>query len=704
MRRSRQGGFALVLSLILVTVVSGLCIGFVRLAVDTSRSQTGSVDQMRAFYLAEAGLAEAFHAVRMGRSGRIGSEASAASYGDGLIWVQSAQTPDDRVWLRATATVGGGRAVLGLIVEPDDPPLGFFADEDIVFEAPLLVDGFDSSERTYEAEVDAILASQPPVDPPVGDFFVVDPGSPHYEGQIAANYMAGVMGATELLAVLTDQMTYERYPILIGSMEWLLWPSPRNLEQVLSSSDYNEFLDTAVRMRQALDAGALTSVPGGVVPMTGGEMQVRTAVEPPAPDVETGTVSSDGVSSYSGSTGTTAAADTTDTSPSLDPSAAIRGSLTDTHTDRGGLIGSNGDIAFVGEAANSAIFGSVIPGVDGTVVGLAEGAVSGTTDPRAMAVHLKPVLVPPTVSTVDLDHAGLIPEVVAPGTTGIGTLRVAGGSEVIVRGPATLVIADLLLEGGSTLTLDTRDGAVEIYITGSLDMDPASFVETTGIVASEVSIMAGAVSALDAPPELALDAVSTFRGTVYAPESTVHIGPDFEIFGGVACKRLEIASGAKLHFDDETYNGVLAVPTQDSWRILELPPSTRRPPRNAIAGAAAAPGAGHPPLADAHGLDDVELSIRYTDTNGVAQSYAGPESAFDWDAVASVEAQERAATMAQVDFQTAPGAPSSATSAGEAAAEDGSGSGWGSAADREAMLQAVRDWLAAQDWSAITGG
>ncbi len=70
--RQRRGS-ALVLSLTLVTVIAILGMGFVQLASTEARTQAHSVDQMRAFYLAESGLAEAYNAVRMGRSGQIGS-------------------------------------------------------------------------------------------------------------------------------------------------------------------------------------------------------------------------------------------------------------------------------------------------------------------------------------------------------------------------------------------------------------------------------------------------------------------------------------------------------------------------------------------------------------------------------------------------------------------------------------------------------
>ena len=67
-------GSALVMALIVVMLVSSLGAGFLHLSASVTRRQTDEVEKMRAFYLAEAGLAEAFQAVRMGRSGQVGTE------------------------------------------------------------------------------------------------------------------------------------------------------------------------------------------------------------------------------------------------------------------------------------------------------------------------------------------------------------------------------------------------------------------------------------------------------------------------------------------------------------------------------------------------------------------------------------------------------------------------------------------------------
>ncbi|QDV05912.1 hypothetical protein Poly30_14150 [Planctomycetes bacterium Poly30] len=644
----KRAGFALVLALILVTVVSGLCIGFVQLAAKTSKAQTGSVDQMRAFYLAEAGLAEAFHAVRMGRSGRIASANNAASYGDGLLWVESAETPDRKVWLRATATVGGGRAMLGLIVEPEEPPLGFFADEEIIIESTLLADGFDSTDRSYDEEIAAIAAQllgEPPS--PVAPFVLDD--SVHRPAQIAANRYADVLTPEGLLAVLSKQVTLRDQEV--GDPIWTLKAQPTNPESPLGPVEYLAFLDDLLILKQASDAGALLVDP----------LSAPSAAAGPGP--------------------------TSGTAPGEPPQ----------HTLSGGVLGSNGNITFADATAAVAVFGSLQPGVNGQVTGLDTATISGSTTPRAMQAQVHPVEIPNLGDAVDLTHSSAIPRVVPPGDMRIGTFSAAAGSDVIVRGPARLVVHDLTLEGGSTLTLDTRDGDVELFVTGSILMDPASFVETTGASSKEVSIQAAPEFAGDPGPPLQLDATSRFHGTVYAPGSTVHLGGNFEVFGGVVAQRLEIGAGARLHFDDESYRGVLAVPEQDTWQILDLPAPTERPATGLaslgvqIGGANAAP---HPPLGAAHRLDDVALSIRYLDASGLEQRYAGPESAFDWSDVASIEAQDRMAARMQIVEQAGETAPAD-PSAGQ---ED-----WDWDATFQDQVEDVIDWFANQDPAGATG-
>ena len=150
-RRTRtacERGSALTLALIVVTMVAALGAAFLRVSTAVTQRQSGEVETLQAFYLAEAGLAESFQALRIGRSGQVGSETAPALYGDGLLWVDASDTIDDQVRLESTALCGMGRATLSLVVEPVEVPLGFFSDEDLLVDSVLLVDGFNSDAPT----------------------------------------------------------------------------------------------------------------------------------------------------------------------------------------------------------------------------------------------------------------------------------------------------------------------------------------------------------------------------------------------------------------------------------------------------------------------------------------------------------------------------------------------------------------------------
>ena len=150
---SGRRGSALLIALFTLITVAAVGAMYLQITSATMRRQTAEVQTTRAFYLAEAGLAESFQALRIGRTGQVGSEAAPAVFGNGLLWVDAIETVDSQVRLTSTALVGQGRSSLSLVVEPVEIPLGFFSDEDLVVDEVLLVDGFNSEEATYEEEV-----------------------------------------------------------------------------------------------------------------------------------------------------------------------------------------------------------------------------------------------------------------------------------------------------------------------------------------------------------------------------------------------------------------------------------------------------------------------------------------------------------------------------------------------------------------------
>jgi len=165
-QRSRSGagqrGSALVLSLVAVGTVVVLAASFTQFASAVGNRQTHSVHKKRAFYLAEAGLAESFAAFSCGRSGVVGSEEAPARLGDGLFWVEATELIPGIVRLESTGMVGTGRAVLALVAQRgavDVASLGVFSNGPLALGAGSRVDAYDSSLGSYELQLDKSGAS-----------------------------------------------------------------------------------------------------------------------------------------------------------------------------------------------------------------------------------------------------------------------------------------------------------------------------------------------------------------------------------------------------------------------------------------------------------------------------------------------------------------------------------------------------------------
>lgn len=592
--RARRGS-ALVLALGVVIILSSLGAAFLVVTRTASKRQGSETQHLQAFYLAEAGLAESFQALRIGRSGQVGSEASPAEYGDGLLWVDATATADDQVRLTSTALYGSGRASLALVVEPVDTPLGFFSDEELVVDSVLLVDGFDSGEATYEEEIVALFSLRD---------YALD------------------------LAAIVGRDVVDKY---------LSVDDPRAAQQLAVMAAFDEqqtaeLVSIHPDLHAAYIAGTL--FPESVLAPTFGTGTVVLSPDYVAIDSDAAALDSDPLlvtdSTMEPTSGAVSTSETT-----VSPTA-----LPTEYTDSGGMISSNGSIIFSAASAGQvAIQGDVVPGPDGVVQGLTEGSVTGNTQPRTTLVDLPAVEVPTVAMAAAVRHEDLLPMLVSPGTSGHAGIEVAADAELILRGPATVVIGTLVLEPGAVLTLDTRDGPVELYVTGGMDLQEGSVVTTSSDYPDELTIQVDAIPTGPDGAPVKLDATSQFHGTIYAPETEVHVGTYFEVFGGIVARKLDIGPGARLHFDNTEYEGS-PIPRLVAWRIMEIPASVRNNLGNPYSVLGVAPG--DPlTLSEAHDLASVELNLTYEDASGAERSYAGTEDQFDWSLVAKVLKVER---------------------------------------------------------------
>jgi hypothetical protein len=161
--RARSGarercGSALVACLIAVIGLAALCAGLLQMSGSASREMSVGADDLRALYVAEAGLAEAFYGLRTGKDGNVGSAEVPAKHATGVYWVEAEYLGDGAVALRSTGLCGRGRRSLELTVsvaEQSLASLGFFGGDEVELGADARIDAFDPDAGTYGEQRDS---------------------------------------------------------------------------------------------------------------------------------------------------------------------------------------------------------------------------------------------------------------------------------------------------------------------------------------------------------------------------------------------------------------------------------------------------------------------------------------------------------------------------------------------------------------------
>src|SRR5262245_11795929 len=95
-RRNSREGSALVT--VMVPLLGALVLGyaFFRSTLAEQASAHGDLDERQAFFLAEAGLHEAFASVRQGNSGGVATPDQPAQLGGGVLWVEATDLGNDQ--------------------------------------------------------------------------------------------------------------------------------------------------------------------------------------------------------------------------------------------------------------------------------------------------------------------------------------------------------------------------------------------------------------------------------------------------------------------------------------------------------------------------------------------------------------------------------------------------------------------------------
>jgi hypothetical protein len=163
----------------IVTVLIVLSMAWLQLGLTKNKEHQNSADTKRAFYIAEAGLSEAFAGLVAGRSGNVGGPGLPARFANGLFWVTAREESDGKVSLTSTGMVGSGRVALSMVLENAAETVaskGAFGDQSVTVMGGARIDAFDSRGGGSSAQM--IDPDAPQTGARVGsnqDILVLDP-------------------------------------------------------------------------------------------------------------------------------------------------------------------------------------------------------------------------------------------------------------------------------------------------------------------------------------------------------------------------------------------------------------------------------------------------------------------------------------------------------------------------------------------------
>jgi hypothetical protein len=232
--------------------------------------------------------------------------------------------------------------------------------------------------------------------------------------------------------------------------------------------------------------------------------------------------------------------------------AATNGSGSEAYSSTNGSVGSNGNVEL---DQNAVVFGSLVPGPAGAAVVLGNAKVSGSTTPSDKTVSLPEVSPPTGVSLGDVTVAATGVESLPSGTQVYGDFLLGKNAQLTMTGPATYVFNNFEVGSGSELWIDDSAGPVEIFVQNDFLIQANTLVASLDYEPSDVSFVVLSDNIID--PELVVDldevdfeSNAKMYASILAPNASIEINSNFELFGAIAAKALHLDSNCKIHYDE----------------------------------------------------------------------------------------------------------------------------------------------------------
>ena len=249
--------------------------------------------------------------------------------------------------------------------------------------------------------------------------------------------------------------------------------------------------------------------------------------------------------------------DSYDSSEGTYASQAVNGAGSNAHAHAKGDVGSNGGVDL---DQNSKVWGDAVPGPGAVATVLGNATVTGSTVPLLEPVVLPTLNLPSYPSFGSLTSLLLNTTIPSSNRT-YNNVTVGVNKTLTINGPANIVMTNLTLSSGSKLIANTTGGPVTIWVVDNFKMNSNTLMKpanglpkdlhvnllSDNVIDPEVDIDLG-VGDLDL---VALNSNSKLYAMVYAPNAAIRIESNFELFGSMIARSIEIDSDARFHFDED---------------------------------------------------------------------------------------------------------------------------------------------------------
>lgn len=241
---------------------------------------------------------------------------------------------------------------------------------------------------------------------------------------------------------------------------------------------------------------------------------------------------------------------------------AVNGSGTDQHASVNGDVGSNGNITL---DQNSQVWGDATCGPSGSTVLLVNAEVTGSQLPSSEPMALDPILVPTYASSGDMSIAANT--TIAAGDYYWPNFVCNNNRTVTITGPANIVVNNFRLRSGAQFVVDASAGPVNLYVIDNFVLNSNSLLYSTNYVPGDLRVNLVSDNIADPDVTITLDTIdfasnTKMWGALYAPNALITINSNFELFGALIARQVDLDSNGFIHYDESLASDLGALTTE----------------------------------------------------------------------------------------------------------------------------------------------